>query len=119
MEYSPRNPKAEDDVTVKVTVESATSIVDAVFLSYEADGNSEEILMTKIGSYYEGIIPSQSDGTKVTVKVYAIDHEEIIAEENFEYVVGQGLEFPPYFMEAAIIGAVIFLLVVFLALANE
>ena len=119
VEYSPRNPNAEDDVTVKATVESASSIVDAVFLSYEADGISEEIRMNKIGSYYEGIIPSQSDETRVTVKVYAMDHEEIIAEENFEYVVGQGLDFPPFFMEAAIIVGVIFLLVVFLALANR
>jgi hypothetical protein len=119
VEYSPRNPKAEDDVTVKATVESATSIVDTVILSYEAEGNSEEIRMTKEGSYYEAIIPKQSDGTRVTVKVYAKDHEDIIAEENFEYVVGQGLQFPPFFVEAGIILAVIFLLIVILAIANK
>jgi hypothetical protein len=119
IEYSPKNPKAEDDVTVKATVESEISTVNTVVLSYNAGNNSDEIEMIKKGSYYEGIIPKQPDGTKVTCKVYAVDHEELTAEENFEYVVGQGFQFPPFLLEAGIILAIIFLLIAGLALANR
>jgi len=68
------------------------------------------------------IVPKQPDGTRVTVNVYAKDHEELTAEKNFEYVVGQGLQFPqlpPFFIEAGIILLVILLLVIVLALANR
>jgi hypothetical protein len=122
VEYSPRNPKAEDDVTVRATVESAISTVDKVILSYDTGSNSEEIQMIKEGSYYEEVIPKQPDGTRVTVRVYAIDHEELTIEDNFEYIVGKGFqfpEFPPFFMEAGIVFLVIFLLIVVLALANR
>ena len=115
VEYSPKNPKAEDEVTVRATVESAISTVDKVILSYDTGSNSQEIQMIKEGSYYGAVIPKQPDGTRVTVRVYAIDHEELTVEENFEYVVGQGFrfpEFPPFFIEAAIILLVIILLIV-------
>jgi hypothetical protein len=122
VEYSPKNPTAEDDVTVKATIESSISVVDNVILSYDTEDDSGEIQMINKGLYYEGVIPKQLDGTRVIVKVYAKDHEELIAEENFEYVVGQGFQFPqfpPFFIEAGIILLVILLLFVVLALANR
>ena len=122
VEYSPKNPTAEDDVTVKATIESSISVVDNVILNYDTEDDSGEIQMINKGLYYEGIIPKQLDGTRVIVKVYAKDHEELIAEENFEYVVGQEFQFPqfpPFLIEAGIILLVILLLFVVLALANR
>jgi hypothetical protein len=119
IEYSPKNPKAADDVTVKATVESAISTVNMVFLSYSAGSSSEEIQMIKTGSYYEAVIPKQPDGTKVTCKVYALDYEEFTSEQKFEYIVGQEFQFPPFLLEAGIILLIIFLLFVGLALAGR
>jgi hypothetical protein len=119
VEYTPTNPKAEDDVTVKATVESAISTIKTVFLSYTAGSNSEEIQMTKKGAYYEGVIPRQPDGTKVTCKVYVIDSEELTAEKDFEYVVGEVFQFPPFLLEAGVIFIVIFLLIIGLAFINR
>jgi hypothetical protein len=122
VEYSPKNPTAEDDVTVKATIESSISVADNVILNYDTEDDSGEIQMINKGLYYEGIIPKQLDGTRVIVKVYAKDHEELIAEENFEYVVGQEFQFPqfpPFLIEAGIILLVILLLFVVLALANR
>ena len=115
IEYSPRNPKSEDDVTVKATIESAISTINKVFLNYTIGSNSQEIQMTKNGSYYEAVMPKQSDGTKVTCKVYAIDYEEFTSEQEFEYIVGQELQFPPFLFEAAIILFIIFLLILVLS----
>jgi hypothetical protein len=119
IEYSPRNPKAEDDVTVRAIVESAISTVNTVFLSYNAGSISDEIQMIKNDSYYEGVIPKQPDGTKVTCNVYAADQEELVAEKNFEYIVGQSFQFPPFLPEAGIILLIIFLLIIGLAFAGR
>lgn len=115
IEYSPKNPKSEDDVTVKATIESAISTVNTVFLNYKIGSNSQEILMIKKGSYYEAVIPKQPYGTKVIGTVYARDYEDFTSEQKFEYVVGQELQFPPFLFEAAIIIFIIFLVIVVLA----
>lgn len=115
VEYSPKNPKAEDDVTVKATIESAKSSINRVFLSYNIGSNSQEIQMINKGSYYEAVIPKQPDGTKVTCKVYATDYEEFTSEQKFEYIVGQELQFPPFLFEAGIILFIIFLLILVLS----
>jgi hypothetical protein len=119
VEYSPQNPKAEDDVTVRVTIQSAISTVNTVFLNYDVNGNSEAIQMIKNGSYYQGVIPKQPDGTKVSCKVHATDHEELSTEKTFEYVVGQGFQFPPFLLEAGFLLLIIFLLIAGLALASR
>ena len=115
IEYSPKNPKSEDDVTVKATIESAISTVNTVFLNYKIGSNSQEILMIKKGSCYEALIPKQPYGTKVIGTVYARDNEDFTSEQKFEYVVGQELQFPPFLFEAAIIIFIIFLVIVVLA----
>jgi hypothetical protein len=119
VEYSPKNPKAEDDVIVIATIESATSSINTLFLNYKIGSNSQEIQMIKKGSYYEAVIPKQPDGTKVTCKVCATDYEEFTSEQKFEYVVGQGFQFPPFMIEAGIILFIIFLLVIILALSSK
>jgi len=119
VEYSPENPKAEDDVIVKATIESATSSINNVFLSYKIGNNSQEIQMIKKGTYYEAVIPKQPAGTKVICEVYATDYEEFTSEQKFEYIVGQQLQFPPFLLEAGIILFVIFLLILVLARSSQ
>ena len=117
VEYSPKNPKAEDDVIVKAIIESATSTINTVFLNYQIGANYQEIPMIKKGSYYEALIPKQADGTKVTCTVYARDYEDFTSEQKIEYTVGQGLQLPPFLLEAGVILLIIFILI--LALANS
>jgi len=117
VEYSPKNPKPDDDVSVKATIESATSTINTVILNCKIESSSQEIPMTNTGIYYEAVIPKQADGTKVTCSVYARDYEQFTSEQNFEYTVGQGFQFPPFLLEAGVIFLVIFILV--LALANS
>ena len=119
VDYSPKNPKPEDDVTVKATIESAISSVNEAFLSYTFGSIFQEIQMTKKGSYYEAVIPKQPDGTKVTFEVYATDYECFTSEQKFEYTVGQELQFPPFLFEAGIILFIIFLLIVILAHSSK
>jgi hypothetical protein len=118
VEYSPENPKAEDDVIVKATIESATSSINKVFLSYKIGSDSQEIQMTKKGTHYEAVIPKQPAGTKVICEVYATDYEEFTSEQKFEYTVGQELQFPPFLLEAAVIIFVIVLLIGVLACSS-
>jgi hypothetical protein len=122
VEYSPENPNAEEDVTVKVTVESELSTVNDVILSYDVGSISNQIQMVNKGTYFEGVIPKQTDETRVVCEVVAIDNDGLTAERNFEYTVGQGFqfpEFPPFFIVAGIIILAVFLLIVVLALANS
>jgi hypothetical protein len=119
VEYSPENPKPEDDVTVKATIESAISSINTVFLSYNIGSVSQEAQMTKKGSHYEATIPRQPDGTKVTFEVHATDYEGFASEQNFEYTVGQKLQFPPFLFEASIIVFIIFLMIVILARSSK
>ena len=113
VEYSPKNPREEDDVTVKATIESATSSIKTVTLNYKIERNSREIQMTRKGSYYEAVIPKQADGTKVTFSVHAQDYEGFTSEQKIEYTVGEGFQLPPFLLEAGIILLIIFLLIVF------
>jgi len=119
IEYSPENPKAEDDVIVKATIESATSSINKVFLSYKIGSDSQEIQMTKKGTNYEAVIPKQPAGTKVICEVYATDYEEFTSEQKFEYTVGQQLQFPPFLLEAAVIIFIIVLLIAILARSSQ
>ena len=115
VEFTPKKPKAEDDVIVKATIESAISTINTVLLSYQIGGNSQEIIMAKKGSYYEAIIPKQPDGTKVKATVHAVDSENFFSEQEFEYIVGQELQFPPFLFETGIILLIIFIIIIVLA----
>ena len=119
VEYSPKNPKAEDDVIVKAAIESAISTINTVFLNYQIGSNSQEIPMIKKGSYYEAVIPKQHDGTKVTGTVYVLDYEDFSSEQKFEFIVGQEFQFPPFLFEAGIILFIILILIVVLARSSK
>ena len=67
--------------------------------------------MLNKGSYYESLIPSQPDGTKVKGTVYATDYEDFTAEQHFEYIVGQEIQFPPFLFESGAIFLFIFILI--------
>ena len=115
VEYSPRNPKEEDDITVKAVIESATSSINSVYLSYTIGTDTQEVQMINKGSYYEEVIPKQLDGTRVKCKVYAIDDEDFISEQRFEYIVGQEIQLPPYLIEAGLFLFIIFIIVSLIA----
>ena len=119
VEYSPRNPQAEDDVIVRATIESAISTINSVLLTYHIGSYSQEIPMIKNGSFYEAIIPKQPDGTKVIGVVYAIDNEDFFLENEFEFTVGNMFEFPPFFLEAGIVVLIIFFLIIVLARSSD
>ena len=119
IEYSPKKPKAEDDVVVRATVESAVSTIKSVVLRYTIGLNVQDVQMIKKGTYYEAIISKQADGTKVTGTIYVTDNEEFTSEQQFGYTVGQEFEFPPFLFEAGIILVIILIMVVVLALTNK
>ena len=110
VEYSPKNPKSDNDVKVTATIESEISTIKTVILTYEIGSNFQEIHMTKKLSNYEAVIPKQPDGTKVTCEVHATDYEGFSSEKKFEYIVGQEFQFPPFLSEAAIILFIILVL---------
>lgn len=115
VEYWPKFPKAEDDVIVKAKIESATSSINVVLLTYSIKRNSQEILMINKGLYYEAVIPKQSDGTRVSFSVRVIDNEDLKSEKEFEYTVGEEFHFPPFLFEAGTIILIIFLLILVLS----
>jgi hypothetical protein len=119
VEYSPRNPQAEDDVIIKATIESAISTINSVLLNYQIGNNFQEIPMIKKGEYYEAIIPRQPDGTKVTGFVYVIDNEDFSLEQKFEFIVGNTFEFPPFTFEAGIVVLILFLFIIILARSSN
>jgi hypothetical protein len=119
IDYSPKNPKPDDDVKVTATIESEISAIKTVFLTYTIGSNSQEIEMIKKVSYYEAVIPKQPDGTKVLCEVHATDYDDFSSEQKFEYIVGQELHFPPFLSEAAIIILIILLLLAVLTRYNK
>ena len=110
--YSPRNPEAEDDVVVKVVVESGVSSIEEVNLEYIIAGHSNRMDMRNMGDYYEEIIPKQPDGTKVSGTVHVTDGNDFTLEKCFDYIVGQDFILPPFFMESGVFFLIIFVIFV-------
>ncbi len=119
IDYSPKNPKPDDDIIVTATIESEISTINTVFLTYTIGNTSFNIQMVKKISYYEAVIPKQPDGTKVICEVHVTDNEGFFSEQKFEYIVGQELQFPPFLFEAAAIIFIIFLIILVLARHNQ
>ncbi|MBP3738621.1 MAG: lamin tail domain-containing protein [Muribaculaceae bacterium] len=65
---NPEAPTSFDDVTVTATVSGLLKVTKAV-LAYTVDGKANTVDMTGSGSTWEGIIPAQPDGSKVTYTV--------------------------------------------------
>ncbi len=120
VEYTPRNPQAEDDVFVAAKVASARGLVDSVLLNYSIQGEGYSILtMTSKDSVYEATIPRQPKGTGVKFTVSATDTEGNTKElGDFQYTVGFVLEIPSILLEPMVLGLIIagFLIIILFAL---
>jgi len=114
VEYSPQNPRAEDDVTVSASIVSARGTTTQVLLNYSVGNVSEVLQMVAEGSTFEAVIPKQPDRTLVVCTVSAIDTDGFARENTFEYVVGQGLQIPPFLWETAVVFLVIIIIAVLL-----
>ena len=114
IEFSPRYPQAEDDVLVRASITSARGAVNQVLLNYSIENAQNVAQMMTRGSIYEAGIPKQPDGTRVIGIVSAIDSDGFTREYRFEYVVGQGFQFPPMLLEAAVILFFVIIIAAFL-----
>ena len=85
--------EVEENVTVKinVTVVDVGSGVDEVILSYSVDGGETWVNLTaaaKIGDVYEAVVPGQTAGTTVQLKVVAVDEAGNVAvSQTYSYEV--------------------------------
>lgn len=111
--YAPRRPQTEDEVTVTATIESQLASISTVTLRYETVNASREVPMVTTASRYEATIPQQPDGTEVTCTVQVTDDAAFTSQREFAYVVGQGVQLPPFLFEAGII--LVILCVLFVA----
>jgi hypothetical protein len=117
--FAPREPLAEDDVTVTVAVASESGI-SQVLLYYSTNGGAERTLaMTRQGSSYKATIQEQQDGTVVNFYVSVEDTEGNVSDSSeYSYTVGgesgwDGLEIPGFPFESIIIGLAIGLLALY------
>ncbi len=94
--YNPKNPQAEDNVTVTASVINAKASVSQVTLYYSIqEGTRNRLNMTNKDSTYETVVPKQPKGTTVEFYISATDSEGNTREsEKFAYTVGKRLEFP-------------------------
>jgi len=115
VQYSPKPPQPEDDVTVTAYIVSARTSVSKVLLNYSIqDGPYNELLMEAEGSKYEATIPRQPDGTKVIFYVSATDSEDLTrVSGQVKYVVGQWFDIPPNLLESFVL---ILVFIVFITL---
>jgi hypothetical protein len=109
--YAPRDPQVEDDVTVTVSVSPQSSPISHVLLHYSKDGSVYKTLaMTLEGASYKATIPHQAEGVVVAFYVSATDMEGTVYDSGeFSYTVGGGwglpdLEIPGFPWESIIIG---------------
>ena len=94
--YTPRKPQAEDNVTVTASVINAKETVNEVSLHYYIRGETQKTLTMKPkDSVFETVIPKQPEGKTVEFYISAIDSEGNTREsDNFTYTVGKELEIP-------------------------
>jgi hypothetical protein len=95
--YTPSDPKAEDDVTVTVSVSTRSSTIQQVLLRYSVNGGSyRSLTMTTAGSStYRATIPKQAEGAVVKFYASATDTQGIVSESSeLSYTVGGGFELP-------------------------
>jgi len=109
--YTPQNPHAEDDVTVKASIVSPKASVSQVLLNCSIQGgmyNTLTMTLNASTSLYEATIRKQPKGTTVEFYISAIDSEGNTKEsDKFSYMVGKEFEIPGFPWESIIIGLVI------------
>jgi len=84
IDYSPKQPRPTDAVTVTAEVTDAVSAVKYVVLRYSTDGGDTWISVPMTGgSAYTGTIPKNAEGTTVQFKVVAEDNAGFVTESAF------------------------------------
>ena len=84
IDYSPKEPRPTDAVTVTADVTDAVSAVKNVVLRYSTDGGYTWISVPMTGgSAYTGTIPKNAEGTTVQFKVVAEDNAGFVTESAF------------------------------------
>ena len=75
VDYSPRTPTSEDNVTVTALVVDNESGVDFVSLLYSVNSSVWNVvsMSNPSGSTYNGVIPKFSSGTQIQFKILAQD----------------------------------------------
>ncbi len=94
--FTPSNPKANDAVTVTVSVSAQGTSVHEVLLRYSVNGGKyNTAVMTLTGSSYKAPIPKQTDGTVVRFFASATYTDGSVWESSeLSYTVGAGSELP-------------------------
>jgi len=94
--YTPKKPQAEDNVTVTASVINVKVPVSQVLLHYSIQGETQNtLMMTPKDFVYETLIPKQPEGKTVEFYISATDREGNTREsDNFSYTVGKELEIP-------------------------
>ncbi|MCJ7770719.1 hypothetical protein MUP37_03975, partial [Candidatus Bathyarchaeota archaeon] len=94
--FTPSNPKANDAVTVTVSVSAQGTSVHEVLLRYSVNGGKyNTAVMTLTGSSYKATIPKQTDGTVVRFFASATYTDGSVWESSeLSYTVGAGSELP-------------------------
>jgi len=81
IDYSPKQPRPTDAVTVTAEVTDAVSAVKYVVLRYSTDGGDTWISVPMtVGSGYTGTIPKKAEGITVQFKVVAEDNAGFVIE---------------------------------------
>jgi len=101
MNISPSNPNQDEDVLVRASIVSERGQINQVLMNYSINNSYKVVQMNSKGSNFEAIIPKQPDETTVVFQISAFDTEGFIREEDFEYIVGQQIQLPPFLLEAA------------------
>lgn len=113
--FSPREPEAEEEVTVTASVTTETGEIVLAQLRYSVDGGAYKTLnMTHSGTTYRATIPGQSKGSEVEFQVFLTDSEGTVSESGiFSYAVGKGLEIPGFPLESIFAGLIIGLVIIY------
>jgi hypothetical protein len=109
VDFNPKYPKAEDEVIVQVQVDSSFGAISEVSLTYSIDNIDKVIDMKRTNSIYKATIPQQPENTRVFCTVSVLGEPDLFEEYEFEYLVGETVDFSFFSLE--IIGAIIIVII--------
>jgi hypothetical protein len=113
--FSPRSPSSDDDVTVTVSVPEEGNGVSKVQLRYSVNGgNAKTLTMALSGSTWRATIPRQQNGATVEFQVFVTDiYGEVADSSVYTYTVGEEMEIPGFPLESIITGLIIGFLILY------
>lgn len=112
--FSPREPGPDDDVTVTVSAPSDGAQVVGAQLRYTVNGGAvKAVTMSASGSTFRATIPRQSNGATVEFQVFLTDINGDVADSGiYSYTVGEEMEIPGFPLESIIMGLLIGVLII-------